>query len=509
LKNFPLKQVKQCDNIYMVIFLRRRQRIIIISIVSALFAVIALCLTGFLLTFKVEVSLNGAKTVSTEVFSEFDDQGAKAYISLSALGIKKESKTVMTDNIDNQKLGTYKKEYKASFLGKQATVSRNVNVIDVLPPEILVEQETIRIDFKENPDIDIYNLPIKYTATDLYDGDLTNKVVKTYEKDGCLLAVSDSSGNLTSLKVMFDYVDKQAPKITLENKNTLYLTVGEKYSEITYTAIDEVDGDITNKVTVSGSPDTSKAGKYTVKYSVTDSSNNTGYAERKVVVYKKTDKKEDTTVSPSTKTVYLTFDDGPGKYTEQLLKILKGYDVKATFFVTDQFPKYRDLIGKAYADGHSIGAHTFSHRFDNIYRSIENYLKDFEKIQAIIKEQTGQESKIFRFPGGSSNSVSQKYSTGIMKALVNEMNKRGYTYFDWNYDCGDTSGYKKKQIVNSVLKHIKTRLKTENYTIILLHDIKAETIKAVPEIIEYCLEQGYTLAGLDETSPNRQFAVKN
>ncbi|MBO5908994.1 MAG: polysaccharide deacetylase, partial [Clostridia bacterium] len=85
----------------------------------------------------------------------------------------------------------------------------------------------------------------------------------------------------------------------------------------------------------------------------------------------------------------------------------------------------------------------------------------------------------------------------------------GYTYFDWNYDCGDTSGYKKKQIVNSVLNHIKTRLKTEDYTIILLHDIKTETIKAVPEIIEYCLEQGYTLAGLDENSPNRQFVVKN
>ena len=470
--------------------------------------ILAACLTAFLLCFNVEITLNGQDNIKTEAFCELNDDGANGYITLSVIGLKFETKVTVTDNVDTDALGQYKREYTSSFLWKKASVVRNIEVVDTTPPEITAESK-ITVDFTNEAQPNIYEIPLSFEAKDNYDGDITDKVVKNYDGKYCSLTVTDKSGNTASHVIEFDFVDKKSPVITLESNIPVYLAVGEKYTQLKYTATDDVDGDITGKVKVSNKPDTTKAGTYNVSYEVTDSSFNTTSITHKVVVYEKWEKEEQETIVPAGKTIYLTFDDGPGIYTEYLLRLFEYYDIKVTFFVTDQFPKYRNLIGKAYNQGHSIGVHTYSHRFDNIYSSIENYLADFEKIEKIIKKQTGITPKIFRFPGGTSNTISQKYASGIMKALVNEMTNRGYTYFDWNFDCGDTSGKKAKQIYNSVLDHIDTRFKTEDYTIILLHDIKFETVKAMPRLIEYCLKQGYTFASLDENSPNRQFEAKN
>ena len=114
----------------------------------------------------------------------------------------------------------------------------------------------------------------------------------------------------------------------------------------------------------------------------------------------------------------MTFDDGPSENTIKVLDILKEYDVKATFFVTGHAPSYNDFIKEAFEQGHSIGLHTYSHDYKNIYSSTNAYFNDLDQINSMVESITGQKSDIIRFPGGSSNSISAKYSPGIMSKLV-------------------------------------------------------------------------------------------
>lgn len=206
----------------------------------------------------------------------------------------------------------------------------------------------------------------------------------------------------------------------------------------------------------------------------------------------------------SDKVIYLTFDDGPGPYTEKLLRYLREYNVQATFFVTNQSPRYRHLLKTMADDGHAIGVHTLTHNW-NIYSSEEAYMKDFNAMHKIIKDETGIDTKIFRFPGGTNNTVSRSYSRGIMTRLANKMTSAGYYYFDWNVDCYDTSGYNSTQIANTTIAQIKNR-KT---SIVLMHDIKNSTVESVKRIIEFGLANGYTFEVLDETSPAVRFKPAN
>ena len=206
------------------------------------------------------------------------------------------------------------------------------------------------------------------------------------------------------------------------------------------------------------------------------------------------------------KVIYLTFDDGPGKYTEQILEVLSKYDVKATFFVTNQFPNYQHLISEEYKQGHTIGIHTYSHKW-SIYSDVETYLDDFNKINEIIRNQTGVESKIFRFPGGSSNTISKNYNKGIMTSLSQLMTEKGYIYFDWNIDSGDTA--KKRNSKEDIIKNIKKNLNGDGAYIILTHDIRKNTLEALPEIIETAKTFGYEFAAISESTRAPHFEVSN
>ena len=204
------------------------------------------------------------------------------------------------------------------------------------------------------------------------------------------------------------------------------------------------------------------------------------------------------------KTIYLTFDDGPGAYTEKLLKYLKQYDVKATFFVTNQNPKYKYVLKKIVEDGHAIGVHSNTHQW-SIYSSRKSYLNDFNTMHKIILDETGVDTKIFRFPGGTNNTVSRKYSRGIMKDLASYMTNEGYIYFDWNVDCYDTSGYNSSKIAQATINQIKNR----HSSVVLMHDIRNSTVEAVKTIIEYGLKNGYEFAVIDESTPRVQFKPAN
>lgn len=198
------------------------------------------------------------------------------------------------------------------------------------------------------------------------------------------------------------------------------------------------------------------------------------------------------------KTAYLTFDDGPSPNTEKILKILKQYHVNGTFFVNGkQDMKSKELYRNILKEGHTIGNHTYSHRYNIIYSSKEQFFKDFDKLQQTIHEATGIYPNIVRFPGGSQNSISLKFGgKNIMADIKLEIYKRGFEYFDWNVDSGDAEGknVSEQRIIQSVLSQSRNKQVIN----ILMHDAstKNTTVKALPKIIEELKKMGFTFKSL-------------
>ena len=282
------------------------------------------------------------------------------------------------------------------------------------------------------------------------------------------------------------------------------IKIGESYDEPGFSANDNVDGDITSKVQVSGTVDTSKMGRNTITYTVTDQYGNTTSVNRSVFVYKQ--QAIENTVNPGNKVVYLTFDDGPSIYTAKLLDILDKYNVKATFFVTNQAPKYQYMIGEIHRRGHTVALHTYSHVYSQIYSSETAYYDDLEKIHNICVNQTGVSPSIVRFPGGTSNAVSKNYCLGIMTKLTESLSYHGYLYTDWNVDSQDAGGATTSQ---QVAKNVINGIKKHSVSNVLQHDIKSYSVDAVDEIIFWGLENGYTFLPMTPSSPMIKFSPKN
>lgn len=202
------------------------------------------------------------------------------------------------------------------------------------------------------------------------------------------------------------------------------------------------------------------------------------------------------------KIMYLTFDDGPSYNTIKILEILDKYDIKATFFVTAENKNYKYLIKEAHLKGHTIGLHTYTHDYSYIYSSKENYFRDLNQIDEYVEDILGIKTPYIRFPGGSSNTISKKYSKGIMSLLSKEIQAKGYQYYDWNLSSSDAEKplMKKEDIIKSSVS--KTYNGNNDYIILLMHDTssKTTTVEALPEIIEYYLNKGYTFKPIDKTS---------
>jgi len=191
------------------------------------------------------------------------------------------------------------------------------------------------------------------------------------------------------------------------------------------------------------------------------------------------------------KCVYLTFDDGPSANTMKILDVLDKYEVKATFFVTGyQAVKHPEWYKEIVNRGHTIGLHSYTHVYSEIYANEDAFVSDLENISTYVEETTGVKCKFYRFPGGSSNNVSKLSMHEICK-LVHEC---GYEYFDWNVSSQDanTPPPEKNAIVSNVLSGID---KHEEDIIVLMHDAaeKDATVEALPEIIEGILQRENTV----------------
>lgn len=200
------------------------------------------------------------------------------------------------------------------------------------------------------------------------------------------------------------------------------------------------------------------------------------------------------------KVAYLTFDDGPSENTEKILDILDKYDVKATFFVIyhkNMESKYKAIVER----GHTIALHSYTHNYRKIYKSEDAYFDDLTKIHDYVYDVTGVDSHIIRFPGGSSNTISNKYCKGIMKKLKPDVLERGYVYHDWNVDSTDASGNNRAPEV--LLENVKSRLTKSRKSNILMHDtgkMKQTTVDALPSIIEYIRSEGYEMERITDES---------
>lgn len=188
--------------------------------------------------------------------------------------------------------------------------------------------------------------------------------------------------------------------------------------------------------------------------------------------------------------IYLTFDDGPSKYTDTILDILKEYHVKATFFVLGKTGEENERLYKRIVDeGHTIGLHSYSHQYEEIYASLDGYQQDLLKLEEYIFQITGYHSKIVRFPGGSSNTVSDV----PMQVFIDFLEKNDYTYFDWNVASGDAALKELSQ--EEIVKNVTENLNTMQQAVVLLHDAanRISTVEALPVIIEKVLELDRTV----------------
>ncbi|MBQ8604282.1 MAG: polysaccharide deacetylase [Oscillospiraceae bacterium] len=193
-----------------------------------------------------------------------------------------------------------------------------------------------------------------------------------------------------------------------------------------------------------------------------------------------------------TRTVYLTFDDGPSPRTEEILDILKKHDVKATFFVVINKEEYIPYMKMAVEAGHAIGVHSASHKYKEIYRSVDDYLRDFTQCYDYIQVNTGYSPTIFRFPGGSVNN----YNASTRKDIVREMGRRGFIYFDWNVESNDSSA---GMSADAIYKNVIEGCSGKQRAVIIMHDsvTKNTTVRALDRIITKLKEDGWQFAALD------------
>lgn len=198
--------------------------------------------------------------------------------------------------------------------------------------------------------------------------------------------------------------------------------------------------------------------------------------------------------------VYLTFDDGPSSNTDRILDILADYDVKATFFVVGkENEEYQALYNRIVEEGHTLAMHSYSHKYSEIYQSVETYAADLKKLQRFLYDTTGVWSHYCRFPGGSSNTVSEV----DMHDLISYLQEEDITYFDWNVSSGDAaSSYISPE---DIVQNCTSKLKDYHEAIILMHDAsnKNSTVEALPALIEtiQAMEDTRILPITDDTEP--------
>lgn len=463
----------------------------VISIVVILLIVIAV-----IFFWPPKFEFKQSQNIELEYGQKYQEPGFK----VTKFGKDYTKKVKIKNKINKNKLGTYDIIYEVKINGITYKKTRKIKLVDNEKPIItLTGNENVTIcpqaQYQEEG----------YKAIDNYDGDITNKVKITKKDNLITYSVKDTSNNETKITRTITSEDKTLPTITLKGSTNQTIYLGNTWKEPGYTAYDNCDNDITNNVVSSGVVNSNKLGSYKITYTVKDLSGNQTTINRTVKVISKPSNPSSQTPSNQKGTIYLTFDDGPKEGTTNvILDILKEEGVSATFFVTNSGPDY--LIKREHDEGHTVGLHTASHNYQTVYKSVDSYYNDLKQVQDRVKRITGIESKIIRFPGGSSNTVSKKYSKGIMTTLTKDVVNKGYRYYDWNISSGDAG---ETTSSSGVYNNVIRSLSKNKVNMILMHDIKPYTRDALRNIIRYGKNNGYTFAKITMSTPMVTHHVNN
>nr|UWI49795.1 polysaccharide deacetylase [Clostridioides difficile] len=198
----------------------------------------------------------------------------------------------------------------------------------------------------------------------------------------------------------------------------------------------------------------------------------------------------------SEKVAYITIDDGPSKYTNALLDILKENDVKATFFMLNQNMKnHKEEVKRVLEEKNSIGFHSVSHDIHKLYKSPEITVGEFNTCNKTLQDITGQSSRLIRLPYGSKPYMPEG---SYDKLMAND-----YLIWDWNLDTQDWKS-STSQIVSNILYYGRKR----DELVVLIHE-KEQSVNALNNMIRILKERGYTILPITENVMPKNFWQEN
>lgn len=182
------------------------------------------------------------------------------------------------------------------------------------------------------------------------------------------------------------------------------------------------------------------------------------------------------------KVIYLTFDDGPTAYTDQLLDILDSHSMKATFFLLEtEMKRYPEVVKRMEEEGHGIGVHGVSHEKDTFYAGSLGPLHEMEQANTTLEEIIGKRTCLARTPYGSSPYLTRGQEV--------ELTSHQYILWDWNIDSRDWCYRNAQKTFISTTKLINQSKKVP--IVVLFHDIKP-TIEMMKMMTQWMEERNYT-----------------
>lgn len=211
--------------------------------------------------------------------------------------------------------------------------------------------------------------------------------------------------------------------------------------------------------------------------------------------YTKTINKLEETASYK-KIAYITIDDGPSKYTDEIISILNKYNAKATFFMIDRNMKnYPNQVKKIIDNGNTAGFHSVSHDINKLYENDMSAKNEFDANKETFYEITGKESNLVRLPYGSKPYASEKSYEALVDA--------SYKVWDWNIDTQD---WKSNSV--EILENVKRYSKNKDKLVILIHE-KKQTVEALDSILSYLTKEGYELLPISQNQDPKNFWLDN
>lgn len=187
------------------------------------------------------------------------------------------------------------------------------------------------------------------------------------------------------------------------------------------------------------------------------------------------------------KVVYLTFDDGPNVNTPGILEVLKSKNAEATFFMLgSSVLAHQDIVKRVYDEGHALGVHSMTHNFKTVYASPQSFVNEMNRVNELLFEIVGERTQLLRPPYGS-----MPYLKDEFRDLVTSW---GYRIWDWDIDSKDS--VRQDVTAQEIYMQVTTQMANRTEAVILFHD-KASTLQALPNILDYLIENGFEIKKLD------------